>query len=251
MNNIAESIPGIDHGDQFEEALKKRLDARLSKLATHNAAVIVRRYFDLLSDYREMGMPWEVIAEELAALGCLITAQSLRTTFGRAKKAAGQRARLAVVSSNIAPIAPPAQSGGGQGEVGALAKVPATPSSPVADPQREGAQAVAHELSEKEKIDLIFETIPPPDREWPELVNLRLWKDENGKTWDVVKADRNAPTDLGFKRQSLFYANTRRKLLEEWGLGVFLSDASFKLRYTLSEKPELTVDLDKLLERIR
>lgn len=246
MNDIARAITTAEENrDEFGGALKKRLDARLSKLATHNAAVIVRKYFDLLSNYRDMGMPWEVIAEELAALGCTITARSLSTTFSRAKKAVGQREHLAVVSSNVSPIAPPARNDGGQRGAPAQAKTP-TPSSAVA---AEVVPPSAREFDEQELVDRIIKTIPAPDREYPELAQLRFWEDGDGQRWDVTDTSNKVPTCIEFRRANAYYANTRRMLLEKWGIGKIMSDSSLKLRYTLAEPPPLEVDLKQLVAK--
>ncbi|GAB1394085.1 hypothetical protein MASR1M60_22490 [Rhodocyclaceae bacterium] len=245
MNDIARAITTAEENDEFGGALKKRLDARLSKLATDNAAVVVRKYFGLLSDYRDMGMPWEVIAEELAALGCTITARSLSTTFSRAKKAVGRREQLAVVSSNVSPIEPPARNGGGQRDVPAQAKTP-TSSPAVA---AEVDLPAARKPGEQELIDRIVKTIPAPDREYPELAHLRFWEDGDGQRWDVTDTSSKAPTCIEFRRANVYYTNTRRQLLEKWGVGKIMSDSSLKLRYTLAEPPSLEIDLKQLVDK--
>jgi hypothetical protein len=275
MNDTARPITTAEEiSDEFGGALKKRLDARLSKLATHNAAVIVRKYYDLLSNYRDMGMPWEVIAEELAALGCTITARSLSTTFSRAKKAVGQREHLAVVSSNVSPIAPPAREGGEQSTAQALpAKAPAAVTSietaqapasrPAPVPQQRPLPGEKNEERRpiwmtdemwaiKPKIDKILSTYPTPDREYPELADSRLWTDKTGKKWDVIGDEK---PDSEEERRELDYANIRyfsrwRGLVEKWGLAEEIrGDLIPRYKIAKEHRKPLLVDLDEIIAK--
>lgn len=89
----------------FAAQLEKRLDARLSKLSKDNATVVVRRHFPLLQKYREAGVGWDVIAEEMTTLGCTVTARSLATVFSRSKKYFEKQGALAENVISIAPAA--------------------------------------------------------------------------------------------------------------------------------------------------
>lgn len=241
--------------DNQIENIRRRCDSALQRRLNNpdclSPATLIRILSPVIEKYLDAGLVLEEVAKALQEEGFKITKGHLVRHLGSIRAESGlpqiKRGRRAQVA---APV--PGKPGNDGGQRDTITQAKAQPPSPVvaADPPRQGI-SVARELSEKEKIDLIVETIPSLDREWPELADMRLWKDESGKTWDVAKAVPNAPTDIAFTRQSVFYTNARRKLMEEWGLGVFLSDASFKLRYTLSEKPKLTVDLDQLLEQIR
>lgn len=133
MEKLAETHYEI-LGDEFGLALKKRLETRRAKLATETAAVVVRKYFDLLTEHRNDGVPWDVIAEELSALGCVVTPKALSTTYARAKQSIAKCRG----THNVVPLAAPAaRDGGEQGKARPLpppVPVPVPASVPVQAP---------------------------------------------------------------------------------------------------------------------
>lgn len=237
MNNMKE---------EFAETLKKRLYARLAKMATQTASIIVREHFDMLDDLRSKGLPWDAIAEELTALGCAITPKSLATTFARAKKVqvapsargeGGKEAPQAPEPADAAPAAIPVSR--------PAHRPPPTPSP--AEPKKP-IHMSDEDWEMKPKIDLILDKIPDADREYPELREKRWWTDGDGRKWDVLHKGGDRPRHQGYTLATAQYGHRRQEMLEKYGIAKLINHQMRECYNLITEKrPPLTVDLDDLI----
>jgi len=245
-------IPGDVIG--FSRAI---LEKKYEEIARLSVAVIVATAYDVIREYRNKGMSFEQIAAAYSENGVPIKVSTLKWAFGKATK------------TREATHAPAARRGGGQRKSQASVQIqapatiethatadataatviakPTCLADPALPPQEPESCEEPREMTEKEKIDLIVSTIPTPDREYPELTDLRFWQDSNGRRWDVATRPRDEPDNAMYRRACVMYSNGRRRLFEKWGLGEYVTDGTLKLRYTLAKKPPLTVDLDQLI----
>lgn len=236
MNNMKE---------EFAETLKKRLYARLAKMATQTASIIVREHFDMLDDLRSKGLPWDAIAEELTALGCAITPKSLATTFARAKKVqvaplargkGGKEAPQAPLPAAVSPELRPAQC-----------PAPSLPAPPCAAPKKPFYMS-DEDWEMKPKIDLILDKIPDADREYPELRDKRLWTDPDGKKWDVLHQGGDRPEHRDYTLANMQYGHRRQEMLEKYGIAKIMNHVLHPCYNVIKEhRPLLTVNLDDLI----
>jgi hypothetical protein len=254
MNNMKE---------EFAETLKKRLYARLAKMATQTASIIVREHFDMLDDLRSKGLPWDAIAEELTALGCAITPKSLATTFARAKKVqvaplargeGGKEAPQAPLPATTSPVPAPAPAP-------VIAPAPAVspeirpahwpapslPAPPGAAPKKPFYMS-DEDWEMKPKIDLILDKIPDADREYPELRDKRLWTDPDGEKWDVLHQGGDRPEHRDYTLANMQYGHRRQEMLEKYGIAKIMNHVLHPCYNVIKEhRPLLTVNLDDLI----
>lgn len=265
--------------DEFRELLKKRLEQRWLKLASQSAAGVVRKYFDLLADYRDRGVSWDFIAEDLTALGCVTTAKALSNAYARARRASKKVA--AVFAEAPAQVQ---EGGGGQErrdmpaprpEPEPVAVVPKPVEAPVAQqaprpvplgqpvsspPLTPGGAALLARIeaskarvseADKQLMHRILDEVPKPEREYTDqLKQLRFWTAPDGRVLDV---QGNPPKDiendpelrLQLQRATVMYAHARRAWLVQSGVCVIGGSGALIVSYKRAEMPPLTIDLAK------
>lgn len=266
--------PATEEGnDEFRDLLKKRLDLRWSKLTSQAAAVVVRRYFDLLTDYRDRGVPWECISEELCALGCVTTPNSLAATYARAKKSIRAKAQPLPSSEGgggqerrdmPAPRPPPEPVAVAPKPVEApvaqqarpvplgqpISSPPLTPGGAALLARIEASKARVSE-ADKQLMHRILDEVPKPEREYTDqLKQLRFWTAPDGRVLDV---QGNPPKDIEndpelrqqLQRATVMYAHARRAWLVQSGVCVIGGSGALIVSYKRAEMPPLTIDLAK------
>lgn len=262
---------------------KRILEREYEEIAKMSVAVIVATAFDVIHEYREKGMTFDQIASAYTKNGVPMKGATLRWAFGRAMKSrksiqdapparveGGQRGAKpspspehvpAVAAVTPDPVVAAVKPSPSPAPAAHPPPAPAPRQSPAPQPMPLPGQKKEERrpfgMSEemwalKPKIDKILTSYPTPDREYPELADVRWWTDSGGKKWDM-RADEKPDTDAEFQRfdrARIMYSMRWRGLMEKWGLAQDLNGELIP-RYKIAEEylRPLAVDLDQIIAK--
>lgn len=253
---------------------KRILEREYEEIAKMSVAVIVATAFDVIHEYREKGMTFDQIASAYTKNGVPMKGATLRWAFGRAMKSRkslqdAPPARVAGGKRDAKPSPSPAPAPALSTVTPSPAPVaPAAPAAPAPAPRQAPApQPMPLPGQKKEwrpfgmseemfllmpKIDRILSSYPTPDREYPELADVRWWTDSGGKKWDM-RADEKPDGEAEFKqfdRARIMYGMRWRGLMEKWGLVQILGGEMIP-RYKIAEDylQPLAIDLDEIIAK--